>query len=242
MFFEYTIEVWQEPVLIHEILPVGILQCNCSIFGDEVTREAMVIDPGDQIEDILAVLAKHQLTVKSIVITHAHIDHIGGAAKLKKVTGAPVYMHANDQELYDQLEIQAAWLGIAEPERTSIDTAARDGDLLRVGATEMQVLHTPGHTQGSLCLWIPAERKLSTEAGASAQGGNRQPGLLIAGDTLFFDSVGRTDLPGGNHRQLLASIKDKLYGLPEETLVVPGHGPSTTIGREKEHNYFLSDL
>jgi glyoxylase-like metal-dependent hydrolase (beta-lactamase superfamily II) len=238
--------------LIHEILPVGILQCNCSIFGDEATREAMVIDPGDQIEDILAVLARHQLTVKSIVITHAHIDHIGGAAKLKKVTGAPVYMHANDQELYDQLEIQAAWLGIAEPERTSIDTAPRDGDLLRVGATEMQVLHTPGHTQGSFCLWIPAERKLSTErdvtvqsiieAGTSAQGGKKRPGLLIAGDTLFLDSVGRTDLPGGNHRQLLASIKDKLYGLPEETLVVPGHGPNTTIGREKEHNYFLRDL
>src|SRR3984885_3179551 len=120
--------------MIHEILPVGMLQCNCSIFGDETTREAIVIDPGDQIDDILAILNRHRLTVKAIVITHAHIDHIGGAAKLKSATGAPVYMNADDQELYDHLDMQASWLGMKTPEKTSIDTEARDGEPLGLGA------------------------------------------------------------------------------------------------------------
>ena len=210
--------------MIHEILPVGLLQCNCSIFGDEQTREALVIDPGDNIEDILAILEKHGLRVKAIVITHAHIDHIGGAAKLKAATGAPVLMNQADQELYDHLDVQASWLGMETPSHTAIDDAARDGDVLRLGPVEFRVLHTPGHTQGSISLWLPAENK------------------LIAGDTLFRDSIGRTDLPGGNPRQILRSIEDKLLGLPEEAVVVPGHGPNTTIGREKERNPFLQRL
>ena len=114
--------------MIHEILPVGILQCNCSIFGDEQSRDAVVIDPGDEIDIILTILAKHHLRVKAIIITHAHIDHIGGAKKLKAATGAPVYMNANDQELYDHLDMQAGWLGIPTPERTEIDVAAREGE------------------------------------------------------------------------------------------------------------------
>jgi hydroxyacylglutathione hydrolase len=207
--------------MIHEILPVGALQCNCSIFGDEQSRQAIVIDPGDQIEDILGALQKHSLEVKAIVITHAHIDHIGGAAKLKAATGAPVFMNQNDQALYDHLDVQASWLGMKTPERTSIDTPLRDGDSLVLGPAEFHVLETPGHTQGSISLWIPAENK------------------LIAGDTLFRDSVGRTDLPGGDGRQILRSIHDKLLPLPEDAVVVPGHGPNTTIGREKEHNPFL---
>ena len=210
--------------MIHEILPVGLLQCNCSIFGDEQTREALVIDPGDNIEDILSVLEKHALRVKAIVITHAHIDHIGGAAKLKAATGAPVLMNQADQELYDHLDVQASWLGLETPSHTDIDDAARDGDVLTLGPTGFRVLHTPGHTQGSISLWIPGENK------------------LIAGDTLFRDSIGRTDLPGGNPRQILRSIEDKLLGLPEETIVVPGHGPNTTIGLEKERNPFLQGL
>lgn len=210
--------------MIHEILPVGMLQCNCSIFGDEETREAIVIDPGDEIDEILAILAKHRLKVKAIVITHAHIDHIGGAAKLKKATGAPVHMNANDQELYDRLDMQASWLSMKTPERTSIDTEARDGDTLGLGDAAFHVLHTPGHTQGSISLWIPAENK------------------LIAGDTLFRDSIGRTDLPGGNGVQILQSIEDKLLTLPEDAVVVPGHGANTTIRREKERNPFLQGL
>jgi hydroxyacylglutathione hydrolase len=210
--------------MIHEILPVGMLQCNCSIFGDETTCEAIVIDPGDQIDDIQEVLARHHLTVKAIVITHAHIDHIGGAAKLKAATGAPVYMNANDQELYDHMDEQADWLGMAPPVRTQIDAEARDGDCVTLGETEFQVLHTPGHTQGSISLWIPGENK------------------LVAGDTLFRDSIGRTDLPGGNTKQILASIHTRLLTLPEDAIVIPGHGPNTTIGREKERNPFLRDL
>ncbi|HLX44889.1 MAG TPA: MBL fold metallo-hydrolase [Bryobacteraceae bacterium] len=208
--------------MINEILPVGMLQCNCSIFGDEQSREAVVIDPGDNIDEILAVLARHSLKVTAIVITHAHIDHIGGAAKLKAATGAPVHMNQNDQELYDHLDVQAGWLGMETPQRTTIDVNVKDGDSVALSGTAFHVLHTPGHTQGSISLWIPAENK------------------LIAGDTLFRDSIGRTDLPGGDGRQILRSIHDKLLPLPEDAIVVPGHGPNTTIGREKERNPFLT--
>jgi len=216
---EYTIGL-----VIHEILPVGMLQCNCSIFGDEQSREAIVIDPGDDIAKIVEILDRHGLTVKAIVITHAHIDHIGGAAKLKELTGAPVYMNSNDAELYAELDAQAGWLGIKPPSRTEIDSEAREGDRLSLGSAEFQIVHTPGHTQGSISIWIPTENK------------------LIAGDTLFRDSIGRTDLPGGNPRQILQSIHDKLMALPETAMVVPGHGPNTTIGREKERNPFLQGL
>jgi glyoxylase-like metal-dependent hydrolase (beta-lactamase superfamily II) len=212
--------------MIHEILPVGLLQCNCSIFGDEQSREAIVIDPGDG-EDLRAIqgaLAKHGLTVKAIIITHAHIDHIGGAAQLKKTTGAPVYMNENDQPLYDALDMQAGWLGMRTPGTTKIDVAARDGDSLKAGHTEFLVMHTPGHTQGSLSIWIPAENK------------------LVAGDTLFRDSIGRTDLPGGDGRQILRSIKDKLLALDDSVTVICGHGPNTTIGRERDRNPFLAGL
>jgi hydroxyacylglutathione hydrolase len=210
--------------MIHEILPVGLLQCNCSIFGDEQTREAMVIDPGDEIASILAVLNKHGLKVKAIVITHAHIDHIGGAAKLKAATGAPILMNARDQELYDHLDVQASWLGIESPSRTTVDAEARAGVTLTLGGAAFQILETPGHTQGSVSIWIPSENK------------------LVAGDTLFRDSIGRTDLPGGDRRQLLRSIRHQLLPLPADTVVVPGHGPNTTIGREKERNPFLQGL
>jgi glyoxylase-like metal-dependent hydrolase (beta-lactamase superfamily II) len=210
--------------MIHEILPVGMLQCNCSIFGSETTREAIVVDPGDEIEEIVSILKRHALRVTAIVITHAHIDHIGGAAKLKALTGAPVHMNELDLELYDHLDTQAAWLGMPLPERTTIDTPAREGDTIRIDETDFHVLHAPGHTQGSSCLWIPAQQK------------------LIAGDTLFRDSIGRTDLPGGDSRQILRSIQGKLMALPDASVVIPGHGPATTIGREREHNPFLTAL
>lgn len=208
--------------MIHEYFPVGLLRCNCSIFGDEESREAIVIDPGDDIHQIEAALQRHGLKVKAIVITHAHIDHIGGARKLKERTGAPVYMNLNDQDLYDNLSVQASWLGVETPEQTEIDVPVRDGDTLALAGAAFHVIHTPGHTQGSLCLWIPSEQK------------------LVAGDTLFRESIGRTDLPGGDSRMILRSIADKLLVLPEETTVIPGHGASTTIAHEKAFNPFLS--
>jgi hydroxyacylglutathione hydrolase len=210
--------------VIHEILPVGMLQCNCSIFGDELSREAIVIDPGDDIADVQDILARHQLKVKAIVITHAHIDHIGGAAKLKAATGAPVYMNESDQVLYDHIDQQASWLGMETPERTPIDVAAREGDKLTLANADFQIIQTPGHTQGSISLWIPSENK------------------LIAGDTLFRDGIGRTDLPGGNTRQILQSIANKLLVLPDEAVVIPGHGANTTIGRERAVNPFLQQV
>jgi hydroxyacylglutathione hydrolase len=208
--------------MIHEILPVGLLQCNCSIFGDEASKEAIVIDPGDEIDEIEAILTKHGLHVKAIVITHAHIDHIGGAAKLRLATGAPVYMNAKDHELAGHLDAQAAWLQVETPENPGIDVEAKEGDTLALGATYFQIIETPGHTQGSISLYSPEESK------------------LVAGDTLFRDSIGRTDLPGGNSRQIISSIQTKLLTLPEATVVVPGHGPNTTIGREKQFNPFLA--
>jgi len=210
--------------MIHVILPLGLLQCNCSIFGDEQTREAIVIDPGAEIGKITAVLDRHQLKVKAIVITHAHIDHVAAAHQLRALTGAPVYLNERDRQLLDMLDVQARWLGVETPQRTEIDSDAVDGSVLHLGSAEFQVLHTPGHTPGSLSIWIPQENK------------------LIAGDTLFRDSIGRTDLPGGDSRQILASIKTRLLDLPEQAIVFPGHGPQTTIGREKELNPFLQDL
>ncbi len=210
--------------MIHEILPVGMLQCNCSIFGDEESGEAIVVDPGDEIEEIVDVLERHKLKVAAIVITHAHIDHIGGAAKLKRLTGAPVLMNERDAELYGMIDVQAGWLGMETPEVTGIDAGAREGESLRLGPARFEFLDTPGHTQGSISIWIPTEKK------------------LVAGDTLFRDSIGRTDLPGGDSRAILRSIRDKLLVLPEETVVIPGHGAGTTIGREKAMNPFLRGL
>jgi glyoxylase-like metal-dependent hydrolase (beta-lactamase superfamily II) len=210
--------------MIHVILPVGLLQCNCSIFGDEQSREAIVIDPGDEVDKITTELERHQLKVKAIVITHAHIDHVSGAQKLRAATGAPVYMNERDRELLDALDVQAQWLGVRTPPPPEIDAAATAGTVLRLGPAEFHVLLTPGHTQGSLSLWIPQENK------------------LVAGDTLFRDSIGRTDLPGGDSRQILASIKTQLLTLPQDAAVIPGHGANTTIGREKERNPFIRGL
>jgi glyoxylase-like metal-dependent hydrolase (beta-lactamase superfamily II) len=207
--------------MIHEIFPVGPLQCNCSIIGDEATRDAMVIDPGDDIADVLAIIQKHNLKVKQIVITHAHIDHVGGAMKLRQATGAPILLNENDYALLKMLDVQAAWLGMRSPGKVEIDRSIGDADKVEAGPLVANVMHTPGHTEGSICLYFPAEQK------------------LIAGDTLFAGSIGRTDLPGGSFDKIIRSLHQKVLALPDDTVVVPGHGPLTTIGDERESNPFL---
>jgi glyoxylase-like metal-dependent hydrolase (beta-lactamase superfamily II) len=207
--------------MIHEIIPVGPLQCNCSIVGDESSREAMVIDPGDEIESILAILKKHTLTTKQIVVTHAHIDHVGGAMKLKAATGAPILLNENDMALLQMLEMQAAWVGMKAPRAVAIDESVKDGDVVKVSGLEGTVLHTPGHTEGSVCLLFTPQK------------------TLIAGDTLFAGSIGRTDLPGGSYDKIIRSLHQKILVLSDEIIVVPGHGSLTTIGREREENPFL---
>ena len=207
--------------MIHEILPVGPLQCNCSILGDEASHEAMVIDPGDDIEDVLAIVRKHNLNVKQIVITHAHIDHVGGAMKLRAATGAPILLNENDTALLKMLDMQASWVGMPAPGAVSIDSSITTGDSITAGSLKADVLHTPGHSEGSICLYFPAEHK------------------LIAGDTLFAGSIGRTDLPGGSMQKILRSLHNTVLALPDETIVVPGHGGLTTIGDERENNPYL---
>ena len=207
--------------MIHEIFPVGPLQCNCSIIGDEASHDALVIDPGDEISEILAIIQKHNLQVKQIVITHAHIDHVGGAMKLRQATGAPILINENDYALLKMLDEQAAWLGMQDPGKVEIAASLGESDTVKAGALSAKVLHTPGHTEGSICLYFPAAK------------------TLIAGDTLFAGSIGRTDLPGGSFEKIIRSIHEKLLILPEDTVVVPGHGELTTIGQERESNPFL---
>jgi hydroxyacylglutathione hydrolase len=208
--------------MIHEIIPVGPLQCNCSIIGDEQTHEAMVIDPGADISVVMRIVQKHQLTVKQIIVTHAHIDHVGGAMQLKQLTGAPILLNQNDGALLKMLDVQAAWLGMQTPPKVEIEASLTTGDKVKVGSLEADVLHTPGHTQGSICLLFAPQK------------------TLIAGDTLFAGSIGRTDLPGGNPQQIIRSIHGLLLPLLDETRVITGHGPETTIGEERESNPFLS--
>jgi len=204
--------------MIHEILPVGALQCNCSILGDETSGEAIVVDPGDDIPRIMAILQRHKLTVKQILITHAHIDHIAGAARLKRLTGAPILYNPRDLPLVKMMDVQAGWLGMATPEVLPPDDSLDQGRIIEIAGLSGEILHTPGHTQGSVCLYLPEQS------------------LLLAGDTLFAGSVGRTDLPGGDGATLIRSIHDQLLPLPDSTVVVPGHGPNTTIGEERESN------
>lgn len=223
-----TMSEQKQMEMIHEILPVGWLKCNCHVVGDAVTREALVIDPGDETERILEIIAGHGLKVKAILVTHAHIDHVGGLRKMHQATGAPVLMHPDDLELYGILDQQAKMIGTSMPEKAEVEGALREGDSVRWGPYEARVIHTPGHTRGSVSLFVPG-----SAAKFSA------PGKLFAGDTLFAGSIGRTDLWGGSFPEIMQSIKSKLLTLPENTVVYPGHGSATTIGEERESNPFL---
>lgn len=216
--------------MIQETFAVGLLQCNCTVLGCETTREALVIDPGDDPETILEVLRRHDLTCKGILHTHAHLDHVSATHRLAEVTGARILLHQADQSLYDNVGLQAQMFGFPAPETMPVDQHVADGDTVSVGENSGEILHTPGHSPGSLCLHIPESSGGETTA---------QSRLLFAGDTLFLGSIGRTDLWGGDYAQIIRSIQERLLSLPDETIVIPGHGPQTTIGKERVSNPFL---
>jgi glyoxylase-like metal-dependent hydrolase (beta-lactamase superfamily II) len=209
--------------MILETFPVGPLQCNCTLLGDEDAGEAIVIDPGDEVGRIHRRLTELGLKLKQILVTHAHIDHVGGALKLKRLTGAPILLNENDLPLLKMMEMQAGWLGVPTPETAPPDENLSDGLLVGLDRFPAQVLHTPGHTQGSVCLHFAPLK------------------LLVAGDTLFAGSIGRTDLPGGNFNQIIDSIQTRLLALPDATQVLTGHGHATTIGDERRSNPFLQN-
>ena len=207
---------------ILETFPVGPLQCNCVIIGDERTKTAIVLDPGDEIERVKEALDRHGLKAAAIVATHGHIDHVGGFARLKEMTGARALLHEADMPLYEMLAEQAGWLGVDPPSMTSIDGGLSEAAGLTLGALKVDVRHTPGHSPGSVSLVLPQHKP-----------------ILFSGDTLFAGSIGRTDLWGGSFDEIIRSIRIKLLTMPDETIVIPGHGPATTIGVERRSNPFL---
>jgi len=209
--------------VIVETFTVGLLQCNCTILGDEQTREAIVIDPGDDPDLIISRLNFHNLTLKEIVCTHTHIDHVGAIFELQQKAGVRAAIHKADLFLLDKLDVQAEWLGMPAPKRGTIDHYFNDGSSIACAGVELGVIHTPGHTPGSTCFLLQGDRN-----------------TLFAGDTLFMSGIGRTDLWGGSTPEILSSIKNKLMTLDEDTLVIAGHGPSTTVGRERRGNPFLT--
>lgn len=208
--------------MIHVVVPVGLLfQQNCAILADEETKEAFLIDPGDEPGIILGEIDRLKVRVKAILITHAHLDHVCALAEVKEALQVPAYMHPGEQALYDSLPEQAAMFGLPAPRMTTIDHPLAEGDKLPLGRYTFHVLETPGHSPASVSFYIPEATR------------------VIAGDTLFKRSIGRTDLPGGSHQRLLKSIRTKLLTLPPATEVYPGHGPETTIGEEAKYNPHL---
>ncbi len=206
-----------------ETLVVGPFQCNCSIVADEATREAVVVDPGDEGERIARALAGAGVTTVALLHTHAHLDHIGATGELARLTKAPIRLHAADRPLYDRLSEQAAMFGIEAEPAPPPDAPLVDGEVIRFGNSALKAIHTPGHTPGSTCFLL--------------DGG--EP-VLFSGDTLFRRSIGRTDLWGGDTETILESIRRRLFALPGDTPVVCGHGPGTTIEEEKRLNPFAA--
>lgn len=209
--------------LILECLVVPPFESNCWILGCSATQAAVVIDPGDE-AGILHTLQARKLAVKYLIHTHGHLDHVSATAAIQQQTGAPVLIHEADQILLDNLERQGTMFGLTAPAPPTVDRYISEGDRINWGKDTLSVIETPGHSPGGICLHLEREK------------------ILFAGDTLFQDSIGRTDLWGGDYEQLLDSIRDKLWQLDDDTIVCPGHGPRTTIGREKRENPFLQGL
>jgi len=206
-------------VVIIEKLEVGPLAVNCYVVGDEASRTGMIIDPGAESGTIMKRVKALGLDIKFIVLTHAHFDHIGALKELKEVTKAEIAIHTDDAQFLPFGNTLGAAFGFSFPPPPAPDRLLKDGDSFDLGRQRLQVLHTPGHTPGGICLL--------------------GDGVVFTGDTLFYASIGRTDLPGGNSKQLMDSINTKLMTLTDNTIVYPGHGPKSTIGQERRHNPFL---
>ncbi|MCF6247060.1 MAG: MBL fold metallo-hydrolase [Desulfobacula sp.] len=205
--------------MIVKKLEVGPIMANCFIVGCETAKEAVVIDPGDDADRILMELAKAELTVKYLINTHGHFDHVGANKRMKEVTGAKLAIHPDDEPMLEQLSQSAQMFGLSAENSPPADILLKDGDELKFGEITLKVIHTPGHSKGGICL--------------------HTLGHLFAGDTLFAGSIGRTDLAGGDYDTLISSIKEKLLPLEEGTVVYTGHGPETSISNEKRMNPFL---
>lgn len=207
--------------MIQKVLSVGMLESNCYILGDEETREAVVIDPGGDAPEILAVLRQEKLQLKTIINTHGHFDHVGANKELQEATGAPIAIHTADAPMLSQPSAEALFFtgGRLQPSRASI--LLQEGDVLDFGRYQLKVLHTPGHTPGGICLVLLQEP------------------IVYVGDTLFAGSIGRTDFPGGSFEDLINSVRTKIFTLGDHYLVMPGHGPATTVGQERLYNPFF---
>jgi glyoxylase-like metal-dependent hydrolase (beta-lactamase superfamily II) len=210
--------------MLRKSLAVGPVGCNCSVVVCPVTHEALIVDPGGDAGRILALLPKLGARPVGIVHTHGHFDHILGTREVAMATGAPVSIHADDLDLYRGLVRQARTFDLVVDEPPEPSQILAGGEILPFGQLQARVLHTPGHTPGSICVFIEATGEAP---------------LLLAGDTLFEGGIGRTDFSGGSLEQILHSIRDTLFKLPDETVVVPGHGPETTIGEEREGNPYV---
>jgi hydroxyacylglutathione hydrolase len=208
--------------MIHEVLPVGVFEQNCAILADESSREAFLIDPGDEPGLILQRIEELGVTVKAILITHAHLDHVGALAETKEALGVEAFMHPGELDLYANVPSQAQKYSLRPPKMSKIENDLADGQILKLGAYDFHCLLTPGHSPASISFYIPQAQR------------------VIAGDTLFRRAIGRTDLQGGNEATLLKSIRTKLLTLPPETMVFPGHGAETTVEDEARHNPFLA--
>jgi glyoxylase-like metal-dependent hydrolase (beta-lactamase superfamily II) len=210
-----------EKTMIFEKLEVGPLGVNCIILGSSSSREGVVIDPGGDVDRIAEVVKRHGLKIRYIINTHGHFDHVGGNRKAVEAFGAPLLIHKSDAEMLGRAAEVSRMYGMSGENSPEPKEFLDEGMELAFGSHLIKVLHTPGHTQGGCCLYLETEK------------------VVITGDTLFADSIGRTDLPGGSHEQLLASIRTKLFALPDTVTAYPGHGPETTIGHEKSHNPYF---
>jgi len=211
-------------MLLRETFPVGSFACNCTVLACGDTKEAIIIDPGGSADKIAEICAHYHLEVKAIIHTHAHLDHIYNTRDVKETHGGDICLHKEDLFLYDGIKQQAAMFGWEPREVLPVDRYVDHDDEIVFGKDKALVIHTPGHTPGSICFQVEHEGK----------------SMLFAGDTLFRRSIGRTDLPGGDSKQIAESIRDRLYSLRPDTLVIPGHGENTSIEEEAAKNPFVS--